>query len=285
MLQVARVAPRALGDASELVRGFLRSQIAPCGSFRDRSGAPDIYYTLFGLEALSALQETPPEALRETIASNDPAELDLIHLGALARIHATIGTDSDALRASIAARIPSFRVPQGGYSVSPHDDTGSLYGVFVALGLYQDLLLPIPEPESLLSFVEGLRSKDGGYANFPDIPGSQTPATAAAITILRQLDQRPDPAIAEWLLARHYPEGGFFVHPTAPIPDLLSTAVALHALSSLNASLDAVREPCLDFLDSLWTNRGSFYAHWQEDILDAEYTWYALLALGHLALH
>ena len=33
-----------------------------------------------------------------------------------------------------------------------------------------------------------------------------------------------------------------------------------------------VKEPCLDFIDSLWTNRGGFYGHWEDDILDCEYT-------------
>ena len=42
-------------------------------------------------------------------------------------------------------------------------------------------------------------------------------------------------------------------------------------------------KPCLDFLDSLWTNQGSFYGHWADHHLDAEYTFYGLLALGHLA--
>ena len=40
----------------------------------------------------------------------------------------------------------------------------------------------------------------------------------------------------------------------------------------------------LDFIDTLWTNEGSFYGHWQEETLDCEYTYYALLALGHLSV-
>ena len=49
MLQVARVAPKVLGDATELVRNFLASQQNPDGGFRDRDGESDLYYTVFGL--------------------------------------------------------------------------------------------------------------------------------------------------------------------------------------------------------------------------------------------
>ena len=40
----------------------------------------------------------------------------------------------------------------------------------------------------------------------------------------------------------------------------------------------------LIFLDSLWDARGGFHGHWADDHLDAEYTFYGLLALGHLSL-
>ena len=63
----------------------------------------------------------------------------------------------------------------------------------------------------------------------------------------------------------------------------MSTATALHALASLDVSFLALRDRCLDFIDSLWTGRG-FCGHWQDDEIDCEYLFYALLALGHLSL-
>lgn len=89
---------------------------------------------------------------------------------------------------------------------------------------------------------------------------------------------------AEWLLSRCRPEGGFFALPEAPMPDLLSTATALHALAGMQVPLENLKEPCLDFIDTLWTNRGGFYGHCADDVVDCEYTYYALLALGHLSL-
>ena len=49
-------------------------------------------------------------------------------------------------------------------------------------------------------------------------------------------------------------------------------------------ALEPIKEPCLDFIDSLWTNSGGFYGSWGDDLQDCEYTFYALLALGHLSL-
>ena len=67
------------------------------------------------------------------------------------------------------------------------------------------------------------------------------------------------------------------------VPDLLSTATALHALATAGVSLAEIKEPCLDFLDRLWTGR-AFRGHLTDDVEDCEYTYYALLALGHLSL-
>ena len=64
--------------------------------------------------------------------------------------------------------------------------------------------------------------------------------------------------------------------------------VGRRVLGSLLASVSGtsftpVRESCLDFLDSLWTGKG-FVSTWDDDELDCEYAFYALLALGHLSL-
>ena len=59
---------------------------------------------------------------------------------------------------------------------------------------------------------------------------------------------------------------------------------ALHALAILQAPLAPIQDSCLDFIDTLWTNRGGFYGSWADDHVDCEYTYYGLLALGHLTL-
>ena len=45
-----------------------------------------------------------------------------------------------------------------------------------------------------------------------------------------------------------------------------------------------LREGLLDYIDGLWTAEGGFHGSWGDDDLDIEYTYYGLLALGHLAI-
>ena len=193
------------------------------------------------------------------------------------------GAPPDAA-AGILDRLETFRAADGGYVLSLDSDESTVYAAFLALGAVQDLRADVVDPEGLLRSLAACRAADGGYANHRDATVGLTPSTAAAVSIVRQLGAEPDPSVADWLLARCHPDGGFFVAPGAPIPDLLSTATALHALAALHGPTAAFREPCLDYLDSLWTNAGGFYGSWPDDILDCEYTYYGLLALGHLSL-
>jgi hypothetical protein len=312
MLQVARLAPNLLGEeATALVAGFLRSQLNPDGGFKDRAGNSDLYYTVFGLEGLLALRApelnaltpspgTPGEGRGEGSATttnavsttqylrsfNDGASLDFVHLSCLARcwaalppsIRPTIPADR------ILAKVETYRSDDGAYDAAPNSKEGSLYGCFLALGAYEDLNVPTPDPAAMIRCAENLRTPDGGYANDAGLRVGLTPSTAAAATLLRHLGHRVPGEVADWLLARCHPQGGFYATPDAPIPDLLSTATALHALAGLHADLSKVKEPCLDFIDSLWTNKGAFHGNWADDVADVEYTFYALLALGHLSL-
>lgn len=290
MLQVARLSPNLLGDATPLVEGFLRGQINPDGGFQDRDGKSDLYYTAFGLQGLTALQaELPVEQTRGYLESfGDGEGLDSVHVACLARCWASL--DRDAVPAELAdallARIESRRTPDGGYHIDPGATRGDIYGCFLALGAYEDLGRTPPDPERLLECVSSLRTPDGGYANADDMPMGLTPSSAAAATMFRRLGRAADAGseLELWLLRQIHPDGGFYAAQGAPFPDLLSTATALHALASMQSDLEPLKEPCLDYIDTLWTARGGFYGTWEDDALDCEYTYYGLLALGHLSL-
>jgi hypothetical protein len=288
MLQVARLAPRLLGESAPLVESFLRSQIAEDGGFRDRGGRSDLYYTVFGVESLMALRaDVPAAALVAYLRSfGVGSDLDLVHACCLARAWSALPAEqrTEAPAGALAARIAAHRSSDGGFAPRPASDVGTVYAVFLAVGALQDLGQSLPPAEELRPALEGLRAADGAYANQPHAAEGQTPATAAAATLRRHFGDPPDAGLAAWLRARAHAEGGFFASPTAPMPDLLSTATALHALSGLHAEIQDLYEPCLDFVDSLWTSRGGFYGQWADDAVDCEYTYYGLLALGHLSL-
>jgi prenyltransferase beta subunit len=288
MLQVARLAPKQLGESRDLVAAFLNERVNPDGGFQNRAGASDLYYTVFGLDGLVALQQELPVAATAAYLERfgDGAGLDFVHLACLARAHAALRRHPDhALADRLLARIEACRSGDGGYATTPGAAHGSAYASFLALGAYQDLGRALPDGDKVLASVHSLRAADGSYGNVPGLSSGITTATAAAILVMRHLEAAPDRQAAMWLLDRCHARGGFFASPLTPVPDLLSTATALHALSAVHVPIAGLCEPCLDFVDSLWTNRGGFFGTWADDEADCEYTYYALLTLGHLSLH
>jgi Prenyltransferase and squalene oxidase repeat len=319
MLQVARLAPKLLGDSTGLVRGFLLGQQNEDGGFKDRGGKSDLYYTVFGMNGLLALEvsgfafrisspglaERLAQANRYVSGVGDGAGLDFVHLCCLARCWGSLGGPankapcSPQLCGGILSRIERFRSRDGGYSPVAGAASGTAYGCFLGLGAYQDLQAQLPDPSQLVQCLKSLETEDGAWANEPVFPALPAPhsafrppqskvgstnATAAATSVLRNLALPINPSVGDWLLARAHPDGGFRATPNAPMPDLLSTATALHALGGMQVPFGHTKEKCLDFLDTLWTNDGGFHGHWGDDHLDCEYTFYGLLALGHLSL-
>ena len=94
MLQVARLAPTALGDGAAQVEAFLQEQWNDDGGARDRAGASDLYYTVFALDGLLALQADLPSesAVRYLNCFGDGTGLDAVHLACLARCWASIAS-------------------------------------------------------------------------------------------------------------------------------------------------------------------------------------------------
>ncbi|MBZ0254743.1 hypothetical protein K8I31_01685 [bacterium] len=290
MLQIARLSSRTLGDSKERVAEFILRSHNPDGGFQNREGVSDLYYTVFGLQCLVALQEEPPYAKIANYLRlyDDPSTLDLPHLSSLARCWAFVSPSEGPppfSKQDFATALNAFRAKDGGYSPHPGSESGSSYGAFLALGANQDFELDAVDAVALANSLENLRSRDGGYSNRPKMAKGVTTATAAAVTVLKNLQRTVPDDVQDWLLKRFYPNGGgFFAGPMTPVPDLLSTATALHALERLQAPMAPLREACLDYLDSLWSGQGGFYGHWADETLDCEYTYYGLLSLGHLSV-
>jgi hypothetical protein len=287
LLQAARLARRPLGDAAAgRVLRFLQGQVGPDGSFPDRAGKPDLYYTVFGLMGLDALGAPPPaSAFSQYLPSfGNGASLDFIHLGCLARCWAMgpAGAPPE-VRRTVLSQLEKYRAADGGYASDPGLPAGTAYGAFLALATYQDLGEDVPQEDRLAASLETLRTADGGYTNEVGLPFASVPATSAAITILRELDQPAAPEAASWLLSCTAPEGGFYAAPGIPMPDLLSTATALHAARLADAAADGpTRAACLEFVRNLLAESGGFCGHTVDGQADCEYTFYGLLALGHL---
>ena len=275
MLQVARLAPNLLQEAADRVVEFLHEQFNPDGGARDRAGKSDLYYTVFALEGLIALRkDLPVDRVRpwlETFGDGDG--LDLVHLSSLARCWAALPKGS--LEPGRAKRLAE--------RIETHRPYGPVYHVFLALGALQDLAVSPGDPDTLRRSIESAGLPDGSFANGAGGRVGTTTTTAAAVTVLRHLGAPVPPSSSEWILARARAEGGFLATKGAPLPDLLSTATALHALSGMQTSFAGIKEATLDFIDTLWTGR-AFCGTWADEAPDSEYTYYALLSLGHLSL-
>ena len=288
MLQVARLAPKVLGESADLVTSFMMSRHSDEGGFVDRQNKPDLYYTVFGLEGLLALQEplSHQQCVEWLRGFGDGASLDFVHLCCLARCHAALRHEALDIqsREGIAARVEQFAAVNGGYHVSRGREWGSAYGCLLAAAAYDDLGISMPRADGLQECMTRLQTRQGAWNNEIGLPLGMAPATAAAMSLYRRMGWDIPAAAVDWLLSCFLPDGGCKAFPGAPIPDLLSTAVALHGLSGLGVDMERLREPCLDFVDSLWSNEGGFHGNWTDSALDCEYTYYGLLALGHLAV-
>src|SRR5256885_14435187 len=139
MLQVARLAPKLLGESTELIASFLRRQQNDDGGFKDRMGKSDLYYTVFGVDGLLALQaELPVTRIASYLKSFGSGEgLDFVHLCCLARAWMAIAgrgpTDSCGadFRERILRRIEQFRSKDGGGSPATGPERGAAHGQFL----------------------------------------------------------------------------------------------------------------------------------------------------------
>lgn len=85
-----------------------------------------------------------------------------------------------------------------------------------------------------------------------------------------------DQQLVEWLKARQDESGGFYSSEVAPMPDMLSTAVALFTLRLIGEK----PHKASDFIDAHWMENGGFSPTIYDEYSDVEYMFYGLLALG-----
>jgi prenyltransferase beta subunit len=285
MLKTAAAAAQPLDDSIGTVISFIRRQICDDGGFKSRAGQSDIYYSVFAIETLLSLgAEIPAQKIAAYLRQfGDGSSLDLVHLSSLVRCWANIEQVSDIkldndTRSQLARNLDSFKEPDGAY--------GTAYACFLAVGACQDLETELPDAGAIAKCLESLQTEDGAYSNEPGQQAGSTPATAAALVVQHYLDIAKNEQAAQWLLNQIDFSGGFVVTPALKqtgIPDLLSTATALHALGLLGVSTEDIKQKCLDFLDSLWSQQGGFCGSVFDRTVDCEYTYYGLLALGNLS--
>jgi len=231
------------------VARFILSRQNPDGGFRGKGAESDLYYTVFAAAGLKALG-APVPALRlwnYVRRFGTGEELDFVHLVCLIQLRSAFPMLGKTRRRFFQA-LESRRAE-------------SAYDLFL---------------KQLAG--DGLRIARLPVAPRPVVFADPTPSLAAAIIV----NQPADRTAAKALLDRACRSGGFAATDQLNTADLLSTATALFALRTLHADLDAIRRPCLEFVESLWRDSGGFAGHAADEFEDVEYTFYALLSVGCL---
>lgn len=274
------------GEKAGPVGRFFLERQNPNGGFRGKGPQSDLYYTGFAVLGLEALEAEYDRAhvLAYLRSFGGGEGLDLAHLAVLVRLSRLLdpGFPASDRRKGIAAILPNFHNPDGGFHHLAEQGQSSAYGCFLALGVHEDLDTPLEKPQEVLTFLDGLRANSGGYFNERSVPAVSIPATAAAVVTRHLLGEKENGSAFEWMFTvRH--GGGFLVLPMAPVADLLSTAVALFACSVCGAEIAAIRADSRAFVDSLWdASNGGFHPNRLDAWSDCEYTFYGMMALGVL---
>jgi hypothetical protein len=284
--KVLSQSPGMLSEGAESVVAFLRGRQHPAGGFADRQGQADLRQTMCGIECMQALRADLPVNAIEHYLNHEAArhELGLMDIAALVRAAADMNHQLDGETVKrLEAQIARCRCDDGGYALEPGAANGSMHGCFTAVCAYDDLGDTWPDRPGLVDCIQSLRTGDGGYADEQGQFAGETMTTAMAVVILDALGETVDPGVGAWLLKRGRADGGFAAHAAAPYPDLRVTSAALHALNVLNVRLGGLREPCVDFVESLWSSRGGFFGSWTDTDMDCRTTFDAMFSLGYLS--
>ncbi len=246
LLQSAACSRRFLeGDSLNKIFRFILSRQNSDGGFRGRGVESDLYYTLFAVAGLKAINYPIPvfKVWKYVRSFGMGKDLDLVHLVCLFRLRSAFPMLGTTRRRFLK-------------QLEKHRDQ-STYGLFLKL---------LAE--------EGLAKGDLVQVAL-DAPTTQL---AAAMLV----NQQNDKATADAVMGRFAELGGFAPTDRIAVPDLLSTATALFALVDAGANLDEIQQPCFKYAESLWRDSGGFTGHVADEFEDVEYTFYALLTIGSL---
>lgn len=247
---------------SDIKDYLIRSQTLS-GGFADKAGNPDLYYTVFGFYladalGLEALLASTTTYLETEIKQNN---ITGVHLYCAAILYAKLGTDL-VLKKQLQQKVKQ--------NLDDQLKKQPAYGAFLSL---------------LASYY--LEDYRGLYLIRKQIKtfnkGASLPCPVmTALLVLQKSFKKPVDDLVSDLFSFYGGKGGFKATHAAPVPDLLSTAVALYALNFAGADLREIKPECLVFIDSLY-QKGGFAGNAIDHDPDIEYTFYGLLALGALA--
>ncbi|MBF0543071.1 MAG: terpene cyclase/mutase family protein [Candidatus Riflebacteria bacterium] len=274
--------------ALQKIRNYVQDRLSGSGGFLNRADNPDLYYTLFGLSCAFVLkQNLSLDATLTWLNSFDLKILTLVDFSSLVKclsIYSMIHNPEALFRktCAIEAELSRFRTTDGGFSYTGSGESFP-YAAFLAMNIYQDISKPIPQPQKLVSVLQGNQQTDGRFSHPGCFSSGLLLSTVAGLLIQRQLTGLTNDSAIKWIESQFTPAGGFKADPDAELPDMLSTAVALFALKVCKVNMAPYRALAKNFVEDHWLDNGSFSATLLDEMGDCEYVYYGLLSLG--ALH
>lgn len=278
---------------------FLAAQ-QPDGGFAGRMGGSDLYYTAFGLRALSVLgllygpvAESAADFLRQQLQRNQSIVdfFSLFYSASLLDVSAGINVFADASEPwqdNVATFLDSLRRDDGGYAKAPQGDAGSTYHSFLVVLVLELLGRKVDRPDDLIGFLESRRDPEGGWREIRASKRAGTNPTAAALAALRilasqnektiddMLDHETREITIDYLCEMQTDEGGCRANTRIPIADLLSSFTAALTLEDLDSFSELDIDLYAKFVDSLKLPTGGFRAALWDDAHDVEYSFYGL---------
>lgn len=298
LFDTLRRAPSLIGESAVIIiSDYISSQFTAEGGFRNRAGKCDQYYTMFGLACAEALGVyVDLNLVRSYLSRFNPEELDLVHLVCWSKSKLIIKMSENILpyrllamlhnlgfRTKLDVRPDRFRASDGGFHENDNSGISHPYAIFMGVNLYQDCGLRMPDIVKAVAALEKCRTGQGAFHNPGGGGRGMLLSSCAAILALRQLTGKADSPALQWLSGQQGETGGFHASPDSPMPDLLSTGVALYTLKICGHSLDSMSDKAKNFIIDHWHENGGFTGTLVDECTDCEYTFYALMALGALA--
>ena len=280
-------------DAVESLKEFILTQQSSDGGFLGRDNKSDIYYTVFGIQLFIAFDlKLKFDILQYLNKIEKEKELDFIHLTSLLRSYELLNY-TPLNRDNLLQSIEKYRTENGGYNhLGLGMEKGNVYAPFL-LSLLNGQTSSSEKQNQIIDSINSCKKNDGSYGNDHNILSGSTTATSAAIVLLNPTSGVNcsasssekqagffDPISLQFLQSRAHKNGGFIAGDSAPIPDLLSTATAIFAISKCQNFQLSNSEKHREFISSLWNENGGFSGHIMDSVSDCEYTFYAMLALG-----
>lgn len=303
---------RLSNDAKELIRSFAKSKMHPNGGFIDRSGKQDPYYSVFGYTLSYVFDVEMYHELGEIFLYDwqSQNQVDFVHAVSLLRCYYLVeaikyanfagklsksAANNELIQKLIGKRIAkkirtkhsdllqvvtSYQSKDGGFNhLERNAENASVYANFLVYGLFQDLFFSKNWLKKIAQSSINLQLENGAFVNHPKSRHGVSSTTAAGIILLNNIG-KPINNSFDWLQKQAQEHGGFLAGEEVPVADVLSTGTSVLALNMVGASNKTINNKAAEFANLHFDGSGGFFGSIADQMVDVEYTFYGLLAVG-----